>query len=205
MNKLIPIFILTGIVISVLVFTSVETGVSTSKPIYDTGFTYYDIEIIQNILSQQNISVSAPAAITDSTINQYCLFFDSGKSKTVDYCTTTAISDSNGNPLGNINIGGDTVSPVMAIANLETSTLESNHDDVIAVFEAVIETLVCDCWDESGEYESISTWINAAHDFYIDSGNRNVKSKIDNLGDAKISLEITSNDDSVLQTLIILK
>ena len=115
--------------------------------------------------------------------------------------------DSQGNPLGNINIGGDIQSPIMAVANLETSTLESNQNDVFAIFETMIETLVCDCWDakQSEYYESISSWLEAAHTFYSDSGKKNIKSKIDNLGDSEIFLEITSKDNSILQTLIILK
>lgn len=209
MNKIIVVPIFAGIVIiifTLLLTSNNELSEPDSQLIYEVGFTYYDIEKIQNALAEQNIFVSSPTAITDYTINQYCTYFEKGFPRNVEYCTTTAVLDVDGNPLGNINIGGDTQSPVLAIANLETSTLESNRADVLAVFETVIETLVCDCWDEkSGEYESISDWLDAAHAFYSDSGNRNVKSKIDNLAGYEIFLEITSKDDSILQTLIILK
>ena len=208
MNKLIIIPVIVGIAIVVSTsFLFVDDDTTTFPSIYETGFTYYDIEIIQNILAEQNILVSKPSAITDHTIREYCTFYENGILKTVKYCTTTAVLDSQGNPLGNINIGGDIQSPVMAVANLETSTLESNQNDVFAVFETMIETLVCDCWDakQSEDYESISSWLEAAHTFYSDSGKKNIKSKIDNLGDSKIFLEITSKDDSILQTLIILK
>lgn len=209
MNKIIAVPIFAGIVIiifTLLLTSNNDLSESDSQLIYETGFTYYDIEKIQNALSEQNIFVSSPTAITDHTISQYCTYFEQGLQKNVEYCTTTAVLDVDGKPLGNINIGGDTQSPVLVIANLETSTLESNRADVLAVFETVIETLVCDCWDEeSGEYESISDWLDAAHAFYNDSGNRNIKSKIDNLAGYKIFLEITSKDNAVLQTLIILK
>ena len=208
MNRLIMIPTMVGAAIIISAsFLLVGDNYSKSPPIYETGFTYYDIETIQNILAEQNIIVSAPTAITDHTIGEYCTFFENGLSKTVEYCTTTAVLDSQGNALGNINIGGDIKSPVMAVANLETSTLESNRSDVFAVFETMIETLVCDCWEakQSEDYESISSWLEAAHAFYSDSGERNIKSKIDNLGNSKIFLEITSKNNSVLQTLIILK
>jgi len=110
--------------------------------------------------------------------------------------------------LGNINIGGDTNSPILAIANLETQTLESNQDEVLAVIEAMIETLVCDCWEEEkadDDVESISAWVELVHKFYYDSNERGIKSKIDDLRTSKITLEITPKDNSVLQTLIILK
>jgi len=202
--------ILVGIVIAVSAFLLLSNDASSdpeSQLIYDAGFTYYDIEKIQNNLEEQNILVSTPTAITDHTISEYCTFIENGLLKTVEYCTTTAVLDSQGNALGNINIGGDIQSPIMAVANLETSTLESNRNDVFAVFETMIETLVCDCWEakQSEDYVSISSWLETAHTFYADSGERNIKSKIDNLDNSKIFLEITSKDNSILQTLIILK
>ena len=109
--------------------------------------------------------------------------------------------------MGNINIGGDTNSPIMAVANLETSTLESNSDEVFTVLETMIESLVCDCWEEekADDDESISAWVDLVHKFYYDSNERGVKSQIDDLKNSEITLEITPKDNSVLQTLIILK
>jgi len=207
-NKLIPIFIIIGIVVSIsIIFAYVEFDVSPSKSIYDTGFTYYDIEIIQNTLAKQNIFVSSPTAITDHTISQYCTYFEKGLPRNVEYCTTTAVLDVEGKPLGNINIGGSIKSPVLAIANLETSSLDSNSKEVFTIFETMIESLVCDCWEDekSEDYKTIIEWVERVQTFYVDSGNRNIKSKIDNLAGYEIFLEITSKDDSVLQTLIILK
>ena len=208
MNKFLVVPVIAVIVISVFVYLLLGENSTEPQPsIGDAGFAYYDIDDIQDTLAQQNITVSTPVAITDHTINRYCTYFENGVAINVEYCTTTAVLDSQGNALGNINIGGDLYSPVMAVTNLETATLESNSDDVFAVFEAVIETLVCDCWadQKSEDYESISSWLEAAHTFSRDSDNRNIKSKIDNLGDSEISLEITFKDNSVLQTLIIVK
>jgi len=208
MNKLFLILIgITIIVsISVVLLYSIPSELE-SPPVYNTGFTYYDIEKIQNTLASKDVLVSAPTAITDHTINQYCTFFDKGLPKTVEYCTTTAVTDIHGNAFGNINIGGDTDSPILAIANLETSTLESNQDEVLAVIETMIETLVCDCWEEekAGDIESISAWVDLVHKFYYDSNERGIKSQVDDLGTSTITLEITPKDNSILQTLIILK
>lgn len=212
MNKnlfLIPIIIGIAAVVSLsLIFVSEEPSESQSPSIYDQGFTYYDIETIQTTLSEHNITVSTPFAITDHTINQYCTIFENKLPKKINYCTTTNVLDSEGNPLGNINMGGDVNSPILAIANLETTTLESNQDDVLAVIEVMIETLVCDCWEEekSGDdLESISAWLDAVHSFYNDSGQRSVKSQVDDLGTSVITLEVTSTENSILHTLIILK
>jgi len=209
MNKklfLIPIILGIAAVISLSLTFSEES--SESQSIYDGGFTYYDIETIQTTLAEQNISVSTPVAVTDHTVSQYCTFFENKLRKTVDYCTTTNVLDSEGKTLGNINMGGDTNSPILAIANLETTNLESNQDDVLSVIEVMIETLVCDCWEEEksdDDLESISAWVDAVYNFYNDSGQRNVKSQVDDLGTSVITLEVTSKENSILQTLIILK
>ena len=210
MNKMIVIPILMGIVIAVSAFLLLSNDISSdpeSPSVYGSGFTYYDIEKIQNNLEGHNIFVSSPTAITDHTINQYCTYFEKGLPRNVEYCTTTVVLDYEGTTLGNINIGGDVQSPVLAIANLETSSLESNPDEVFAVFEAMIETLVCDCWEEekSEDYPTISAWLDGVQTFYIDSDKRDIKSKIDDLAGYEILLEITSKDNSILQTLIILK
>jgi len=212
MNKklfLIPIILGVAAVISLsLTFVSEESSESQSPSIYDEGFTYYDIEIIQTTLAEQNITVSTPVAITDYTLSQYCTFFENQLPKIVDYCTTTNVLDSEGKTLGNINMGGDTNSPILAIANLETTNLESNQDDVLSVIEVMIETLVCDCWEEEksdDDLESISAWVDAVYNFYNDSGQRSVKSQVDDLGTSVITLEVTSKENSILQTLIILK
>ncbi len=210
MNKIIVIPILVGIVIIISSFFILSNDVSSdseSQLIPDIGFSYYDIEKIQNNLEDHNIFVSSPTAITDHTIDQYCTYFEKGLSKSVEYCTTTAVFDYEGTSFGNINIGGDTQSPVLAIANFETPSLESNQDEVFAVFEVMIETLVCNCWDEekSKDYPTISSWLEGTQTFYADSGKRNIKSKIHDLAGNDILLEITAKGDSILQTLIILK
>ena len=208
MKILVLITIMIVVIISFSLFSIFEgTSDSQSKPIYDAGFTYYDIEKIKTSLAEQNIFISTPVAITDHTISQYCTFFDDNNiQKTVKYCTTTVILDSEGNTLGNINIVGDTNSPIMAIANLDTPSLDSKQDEVYAVFQIMIQTLVCDCWDDqqSEDFESISAWIDAAQMFYA-TEQRNITSKIDGLGESHLILEITSKENSILQTLIILK
>ena len=209
-NKLIVIPIILGIaaVASYAMLIPEEPSEPLTTPIYDSGFTYYDIEKIQTSLKQHDIFVSSPTAITDHTVSQYCTYFENGLPQNVQYCTTTAILDSQGKDLGNINMGGDTNSPILAIANIETKTLESNKEDVMAIIETMIESLVCDCWEEEksdGDVESISAWVELTQKFYLDSNERSITSQVDDLGTVTISLEITPKENSVLQTLIIQK
>jgi len=212
MNKLILISILLGVaaVVSISIFSISENTLQPqSKPIYEMGFTYYDVEKIKTSLAKQNIFMSAPTAITDHTIDQYCTFTDDENiQNTVVYCTTTAILDSDGAPLGNINMGGTTDGPIMALSIIDASPfLDSREDEVNNVFQTMIETLVCDCWEDlqPGGFESVSAWLNTAEEKYAESSQTTLKSKITGLDNKKLILEITSIDESYLWTLIVIK
>jgi len=214
MNKLLLIPILLGIavVVSVSLFLISESPLQpTSKPPYELGFTYYDVEKIQTSLEKQNIFMSTPVAITDNTISQYCTFFDDENiPKSVEYCTTTALLDSDGVTFGNINMGGTTDGPIMALAIIDASPfLDSKKNEVNIVFQTLIETLVCDCWEKKqpGDFESVSAWLDIAEEKYAESepSQTTLKSKITGLDNKKLILEITSKDESYLWTLIILK
>lgn len=205
MNKL--IILIFGIIIVTIISAYLINDTQRKQiPVSESGFTYHDIKTIQSTLAQHDIVVSAPTVITDDTIDQYCLYFDNNLQRSVSYCTTTAVISSTGVALGNINLGGDENSPILAIVNLETSTLESHQAKVFTIFENVIESLVCDCWGEqSKEFATPTIWFEAVQNFYLDSGKQNIKSKIDNLENTRIFLEITSKEDSILRTLVILK
>jgi len=212
MNKLILIPILLGIaaVVSISIFSiSEDTSQPQSKPIYEMGFTYYDVEKIKTSLAKQNIFMSIPTAITDHTIVQYCTFFDDENvQNTVEYCTTTAILDSDGGPLGNINMGGTTDGPIMALAIIDASPfLDSRADEVNNVFQTMIEILVCDCWVEKqpGGFESVRVWLDTAAEKYTESTQNTLTSKINGLENMNLILEITSTNEKYLWTLIILK
>jgi len=212
MNKKILIPILLGIVVVVsvsLLLISENPSQPQSKPIYEMGFTYYDVEKIKTSLARQNISMSTPVAITDHTIGQYCPFFGDGSAqRSVEYCTTTALMDSNGEPLGNINMGGNTDGPILALAIIDASPfLDSRKNVVHFVFQTMIETLVCDCWEEKqpGGFESVSAWLNTAEEKYVEFSKPTLTSNIASLDNKRLILEITSKDESYLWTLIVLK
>ena len=58
-----------------------ESSEPLTTSIYNSGFTYYDIEDIQSSLKEYDVFVSSPTAITDHTISQYCTFFEKGIQK----------------------------------------------------------------------------------------------------------------------------
>ncbi len=211
MNKLILFSILLGIavVVSVLSLSNYSETPSQpqSKSIYEVGFTFNDVDKIKKSLSTQKIFMSSPIEITDYTIGQYCPYFTDIQNP-IDHCATTVITDINGNSLGNINMGGTTDGPIMALAIIDSSPfLDSKQDVVNYVFQTMIETLVCDCWEEkqAGGFESVRAWLDTAAEKYTESTQSTLTSKIKGLENMNLILKITSTDEDYLWTLIILK
>jgi len=207
MNK--KILILIPVIAVSLIFSAYSEFMSKNQSIQtsQTDLIYSDVERIQKILSAENILMSSPSVITDHTVKQYCTFFDDGVQQFVSYCVTTAILDSDGKPLGNINMGGNPIEPNMALAIVESSpSFDSKTDEIGFIFETMIETLVCNCWAEKqpGGFDSVSAWINAAEQQYGDSSQSTLTSKINGLAQKQLILEITSSDNSYLWTLIII-
>ena len=214
MNSKTMVLVFVGLVIVVGIFVlifSFETKPEPKilpPPNYEIDFTYDHIEKIQQTLRTHDILVTNPTEITDRTVDQYCTYFDNDDvQKFVDYCTTTNIIDSYGSPIGNINIGGTADESVMALAIIETATLDSKRADISIIFETMIESLVCDCWDhlQPGDFESPDDWVNTTVDRYSDSDKTTIESKINGLDHKQLILEITSTEYSYLWTLIIVK
>jgi len=210
MNKLILIPVLLGIpaVVFVSIFSISENpSQPKSIPIYEMGFTFNDVDKIKKSLSTQKIFMSSPTEITDYTIDKYCPYFTDIQNS-IEHCATTVITDINGNSLGNINMGGTIDGPIMALAIIDSSPfLDSKQDVVNHVFQTMIKTLVCDCWEDRqpGGFESVRTWLDVAAEKYAESTQPTLTSKIEGLENMKLILEITSTNENYLWTLIILK
>ena len=172
MNKkiILPVLI---IIVSAIVFFLIpeNSSMPSSENLYQYGFTFYDVEHIKESLSEQNIFMSTPSPITDHTIENYCAIRADILS-TITYCTTTAIQGQNGKSLGNISMGGSPDNPIMAIAAIDSSpSFDSKSNEVEIVFETMVETLVCECWNEKqpGGFESVNDWLDAAKIKYAES------------------------------------
>ena len=213
MNKIILISSLIGFLIIstslIVIFSEDSKEPQLKKTVYENDFTFYDVEKLQTSLKEKNIFMTTPVAITDHTVSQYCTYFDSeNEQKTVDYCTTTALLNSDDETIGNLNMGGTTDGPIMALAIIDASPfLDSRYDEVNFVFETMVETLVCDCWDvlQPGGLDSIKSWIDAATEKYEKSSQTTLKSEISGLDNKRLILEITAKGESYLWTLVVLK
>ena len=203
------VIILSGSVLSIVLILAVLSYMQQPTKYTGIDFTYSDSQTIKTILHSKNIFMSSPTKISDYTVKQYCMYFDDqNKQQIMNECITTSLTDPDGNPLGNINIGGRYEKPLMAVAIVESSPLlDSQKNNLVTVFEAMISTLVCDCWEEKqpGGFESLSQWIQAAENHHVNSGRDSTKSKISGFEGKEIILEISKADDSYLWTLIIIK
>ncbi|MBA4718716.1 MAG: hypothetical protein HRO68_06350 [Nitrosopumilus sp.] len=210
MNKLILISIILSIIVVISassLLISENPSEPQSKLIYEVGFTFNDVDKIKKSLSTQKIFMSSPIEITDYTIGQYCPSFADIQNP-INHCATTVITDTNGNSLGNINMGGTTDGPIMALAIIDSSPfLDSKQDTVNYVFQTMIEILVCNCWEEKqpGGFESVSAWLDAAAEKYAKSPQSILTSKIEGLENMNLILEIKSTNENYLWTLIVLK
>lgn len=105
-------------------------------------------------------------------------------------------------------MGGTIDGPILALAIIDASPfLDSKENEVNIVFQTMIETLACNCWEEKqpGSFESVNAWLNTTENKYAESSKTTLKSKIAGLDNKKLILEITSKDESYLWTLIVLK
>ena len=121
MNKKIIFPIIIVIISAIAIFLIPEdSSMPSSENLYQSGFTFYDVEKINESVSKYNIFMSTPTPVTDHTIGNYCAIRDDILS-TINYCTTTALQGPDGKSLGNISIGGTPDNPIMAIAVVEST------------------------------------------------------------------------------------
>ena len=151
---------------------------------HSLDFSYSDLESLQTNLASKDIYMSSLTAVTDRTIDHYCTFFDENDEKqSVSYCATTALLDVSGNTIGNLNMGGTSEYPIMALAIIDSKFLDSKRDQVEFIFKTTVDSLVCDCWEEQqpGGFSSVSEWINVAAEKYVESGQITLKSTIEGI------------------------
>ena len=204
---LIPVVII-AIVIVVSFAMSIHTEPEIEIKQHDLDFSYSDLELMQTKLAAKDIYMSSLTAVTDRTIDHYCTFFDENDQKqSVSYCATTALLNLSGDTVGNLNMGGTSEYPILALAIVDSKFIDSKQGQVEFIFKTVIDSLVCDCWEEQkpGGFSSVSEWIDLAAKKYDQSGQITLKSTIEGIDNKQVILEITNTGSSYIWTLIVLK
>ena len=204
---LIPAVVI-GVVVAISFVVSLPSEPEIEPKEHDLDFSYSDLESMQTDLAAKDIYMSSLTAVTDRTIDHYCTFFDDNDQKqSVSYCATTALLNLSGDTIGNLNMGGTSEYPIMALAIMDSKFIDSKQSQVEFIFKTVIDALVCDCWDEQkpGGFSSVSEWIDTATKKYEESGQITLKSTIEGIDNKRVILEITNTGNSYVWTLIVLK
>ncbi len=196
----------------ILMQFNTSTTVTPSKGIdaYTLDFTYESVNSdLKNTLMTQNINMSKPLKFsTTSDIDQYCNFLSNQtKQAMIEYCTSTEIKDEHGNFLGNLNMIGSTLAPVLVIATVETDPFFGNYGDTKILFNDVINETVCQCWtkEKPGGYATLSDMMDALRDFHLKGKQPNSTTHGVPLGGVHFEIELTTNSQGYLWKLLVAK
>ena len=113
--------------------------------------------------------------------------------------------DYEGKFLGNIHMIGSTNSPDAVLGVIQTDPNMSNMDSLKATYQIMVESLVCNCWQDQkpGNLESISSWIDTVKSHHLEAKGITSNSKISGLAQKQLILEVTTNTDGYLWKFII--
>jgi hypothetical protein len=201
-----------AVVVFLTQFNVVQTGPSgpTGISAYTLDFTYAEANSdLKSTLISQNINMSKPLKFSaQSDINQYCDFLSNQtKQAMIEYCTSTEIKDEHDNFLGNVNMIGSTLAPVLVIAAAQSDPLFSNYNDVKILFGDVVNETICQCWatEKPGNYTQLSDMMDALRDFHLKGKSPNSTTHGVPLGGKHFEIELTTDSQGYLWKLLVAK
>ncbi|MDH3780856.1 MAG: hypothetical protein OES15_08400 [Nitrosopumilus sp.] len=209
MNKvvLIPSIAIIAIAILLSYVLIPDGGKHISSTSNTLSLSYIDTnKELQYNLDLFNIQMSSPLKLNGFSIDKYCTFFsDELIQKSIEYCTSTELLNSEGQYLGNIQMVGSNAFPEYVIGVMQSDSSTSQLDDIKIIVNSMIESVICDCWDEKkpGNFESVSSWIDAANLHHLENTSVTSKSTINGLNEKPILLEITTNENGYLWKFLI--
>ena len=187
-----------------------ETAISTNNntiPITPIDFSYVDSNsIMKSSLASKGISMSSALKISGGSLAKYCTFYgDAEKQNSIEYCTSTELEDSDGKFLGNIHMVGSTDSPDAVLGVIQTDPHMSNLDSLKTTYEIMVESLVCDCWQDQkpGDLESVSSWVDITKSHHLEAKGPTSSSKLTGFAQKQLVLEVTTNTEGYLWKFII--
>ena len=194
-----------AVLISVLAGFLIINFNAVSEPELSISYVQTNKDL-KNLLFDHHISMSSPLKLSGDAISQYCTFFaNESLQNSIEYCTSTELLDSGGKYLGNIHMVGTSEKPRFVIGVIQVSPLLNNLDETKIVFQTLVDSLVCTCWEEEkpGGFESVSSWIDAANAHHLEAKKTTSKSEISGIAQKGLLLEITTNTEGYLWKFII--
>ncbi len=205
-------FIYIGIGVAIIaIIIPISMMSSETQPetvaISELGITYTEAnsKLTKN-LEQLGIFMSSPIELVNkNSIEKYCSFFsDEYKQEQVEYCTSTEILDSEGQFLGNIHMVGSRSMPKIILVVVQTNPFMQNIDQIKLVFDAAIDELVCNCWEDfdPSDIDTVSDWVDKQREFHLSDVRPTSTSNLE-LKDKSLQLELTTNTEGYLWKLLI--
>ncbi|MGI0045829.1 MAG: hypothetical protein ACREBB_01385 [Nitrosotalea sp.] len=204
-----------GIAVVMIIFTQFNMGpttqsASTGIDAYTLDFTYETVNSdLKNTLDTQNINMSKPLRFnTVDDITQYCDFLSNKtKQAMIQYCTSTEIRDEHANFLGNLDMIGSNLAPVLVIAAAQSDPLFHNYDDVKTLFGDVVNETVCQCWatEKPGNYTSLSGMMDALRTFHLNGKEPNSTTRSIPLSGKLFEIELTTTTQGYTWKLLVAK
>ena len=214
-------YVYVGIVAAVAIVSTIIVLTHSNPPQTEqtspTGISAYTLEIsyetvnsdLRNTLKSQQINMSNPLRFsTQANINQYCDFLSNKtKQAMIEYCTSTELKDGQGNFLGDINMIGSDIAPVLVIVALQSDHSLSNYNDIKTVFGDVVNETICQCWDKEkpGGYSTLSSMIDAQRDFQMKGNQSSSTTHGVPLGGIHFEIDITTTNQGYVWKLLVAK
>jgi len=202
-----------GVAVAVIFLTQFNTSPTVTTAgisAYTLDFTYETANSdLRNTLISQNINMSKPLKFsTPDYINRYCNFLSNQtKQAMIEYCTSTEIKDKHANFLGNVNMVGSTIAPVLVIATALSDPTFNNYNDVKTLFNDVMNETVCQCWakEKPGGYSTLSDMMGALRDFHLKGKEPNSTTHGIPLGGKHFEIELSTTTQGYLWKLLVAK
>lgn len=219
MNSKKYVFVAIAVAITVISSVIALTHFNSTPPEQNAklGISAYTLEIsyetvnsdLRNTLISQKINMSNPLRFsTQENINQYCDFLSNKtKQAMIEYCTSTELKNAQGNFLGDINMVGSTIAPVLVIAAIQSDQSMSNYNEIKTVFGDVVNETICQCWDKEkpGGYQTLSALMDAQRDFQIKGNQSSSTTHGIPLGGVHFEIDITSTNQGYVWKLLVAK
>lgn len=188
--------------------TTTDTSINDTATVKSTVVTlsYDSNSALKSALAAKGILMSNPLKFSGDAIAKYCTFYgDAEKQKSIEYCTSTELKDSNGKFLGNIHMVGSMNSTDAVLGIIQTDPFMSNLDSLKTTYQVMVESLVCDCWQNKkpGNLESVSAWVDAVKSHHLEAKKITSNSDISGLAQKHLILEVSTNTEGYLWKFII--
>lgn len=191
-----------AVAVAVLAITFMSAPPTPSSPQPAPGLTYEAIDAIRPDLGAYGISVSSPLLMSGDSAAEYCSFF--AGSPPPSHCISTELKGPTGEFLGNIHMVGTASEPDLVLGAFQSNQMASQQPQIAEVADAMIQRLVCDCWEEisPGGFGSVNEWVGEVIQRHLAAGDATTTSRIEGLPQPVLMEATRSEEGHVWKILV---